>query len=341
MLTRQHRRDGFTIVEVLVVISIIGVLAGLLLPAVSNAHRRALKAEEMNRLRQVGIAWSLYANANSDAALPGFLPADVQSDNDPLTRDWKVTYKLPSKDPVRAADAEEWPWRLMKYLDYSHDVVLGYRKMAEPSELAMEYRDPPVIMDPAFDPNGTLYSSDTERPVTIAEQPAFGYNAEYVGGWWDRELEVEDDSGTVVEIRPMPRYYDHKENSPGGRRVNLIVHSPAQIHRTSDFIVFCSSSLQPPGKQVRRIEDNRPGCHWVHAPYGPNNSGKVWSVGSDPSYVVTEGNQNVAVPAGRYTGQVAILNGDLHTQTKYPGSLDDQRFWINIAEGPDFIHWGP
>lgn len=63
---------GFTLIELLVVIAIIAILAALLLPALSAAKAKAQTISCLNNLKQLQVAWHLYADENRDWIPPNF-----------------------------------------------------------------------------------------------------------------------------------------------------------------------------------------------------------------------------------------------------------------------------
>jgi len=67
--TPRHA-PGFTLVELLTVIAIMSILAGILLPTLSFARKRAWRASCINNLRQIGTAFQLYVNDFNDYVPP-------------------------------------------------------------------------------------------------------------------------------------------------------------------------------------------------------------------------------------------------------------------------------
>lgn len=68
---RSPRVRAFTLVELLTVIGIIGILAGILIPVVAKVRSTADNAQCVSALRHHGLALQLYVNDRRDRKLPG------------------------------------------------------------------------------------------------------------------------------------------------------------------------------------------------------------------------------------------------------------------------------
>jgi len=67
----MRRRKAFTLIELLVVISVIAILMAILMPALKRAREGGQRAACMANLKQLTLAWNMYADENDDRLVNG------------------------------------------------------------------------------------------------------------------------------------------------------------------------------------------------------------------------------------------------------------------------------
>jgi prepilin-type N-terminal cleavage/methylation domain-containing protein len=107
---------GFTLIELLVVVAIIGILAALLLSAISSAKQRAIRIKCLSNLKQIDLAVISYAQDNKDRLLAS-LPASCPWELSKTTADSLRPYGL-TRDVLYDPGFPEWNndynWNLIK-----------------------------------------------------------------------------------------------------------------------------------------------------------------------------------------------------------------------------------
>ena len=107
-MTGQHeiyRRDGFTLIELLVVITVIALLMAILIPVLNRARELGQRAVCLGNLKQLTLAWILYADDHDGRLVSGRARRDL-TDGSRILKSWMGEAFF---QPTKRADVLEHP----------------------------------------------------------------------------------------------------------------------------------------------------------------------------------------------------------------------------------------
>ncbi len=184
-------RPGFTLVELLVVIAVIGLMIGLLLPALSGARRSGQLMVSLSNVRQITTAALAYTYDHDDQ--------------------WAV---IPAKEPPRGEAGTvwwcSWNWGGKTAMDYWKSVAGGAYLLPSRKRALNRYVHPDVDLDVEEDSE----AKRVELPVFRAPRDMESYQRQY----WAEEPTPEavssyDDVGTSYHLNT--RWWFDDKVAPG------------------------------------------------------------------------------------------------------------------------------
>lgn len=136
---------GFSLVELLTALGVVGVLAALIMPFVNSCFVKARMAKEIAGARSAITAWHAYASENNGSLLPGYLDFAAAQQSG---------VRNPAGQPLSFPVNARYVFRLAPYLDYQ---LKGSLLLNKQERLNSDYE---MSLAPSFGINLTFVGGD-------------------------------------------------------------------------------------------------------------------------------------------------------------------------------------
>jgi prepilin-type N-terminal cleavage/methylation domain-containing protein/prepilin-type processing-associated H-X9-DG protein len=167
MNRHTKRRNGFTLIEILIVIAIIGLLAAILFPAFVRARESAKRASCQSNLKQIGLGFAQYLQDND-----GRYPQSQDLLTDPGTyaasrtsTNWSSYI---NRAPATSDDPILWPAKLQPYLKSRQILRCPSTKTK--------------VVTPGDGTYSVDFWGDNDPVYPDSAYVSYGYNFVYLGG---------------------------------------------------------------------------------------------------------------------------------------------------------------